>query len=106
MGEVNTFWILWRYDRIGYLYDDGVSMVIYKYTIDATEQEFNIPLIKILDFQIQNNAIVFWAVVDDHRPKSNFSIKMIWTGQEPPIGYSYKKTIQDDEGLVWHIFMR
>ena len=84
-------------------------MKIYKYEIG--EEPIGVPLGEILDIQIQNGKFVMWALVNPHRNReTKIYTKFLLTGQEIDIeeyrAYSYFKTLQDDMGTVWHIFVK
>lgn len=90
---------------------------IYKYDItEADVIEANI--IKVLDVQWQKNKAALWAVVDIYEPSeigytfkpTQNKYRVIWVPTGAPFSFSgteiYCGTLQDDDGYVWHIFLR
>lgn len=87
-----------------------MKQVIYKYQV---KDKVCIPVrAQILDFQLQANVPVFWALVNpDETEKTCYSFRVIGTGHEfyaenELPDYVYMKTVQDNFGFVWHIFMK
>lgn len=84
--------------------------IIYKYELEPGRNKMDIPLMQLLDIQEQNGRFVFWGLVNPEGINKYVSIKMFWTGEEIPNKvineYDYFKTIQDHNGLVWHVFTR
>ena len=84
-------------------------MKIYKYDLESEPLE--IPLIQILDIQIQDGKFVMWVMVNpERRWKKTIRAKFFQTGQDIPQGtlrgYEYKKTLQDSSGSIWHVFIK
>jgi hypothetical protein len=89
-----------------------MTEAIYKYELsDTGTAEVTMPKgAKILDFQYQRNGfspqLVVWAIVNiDEVEHVTRRFRILATGQLYDFkGRKYKKTLQDDGGLVWHIF--
>ena len=64
----------------------------------------NNPVYQILDIQEQDGNLVMWANVGDSVAPHNIYIEVVWTGEATP-NKTYFKTIQDSDGLVYHIFI-
>ena len=85
---------------------------IWKYTIEK-DKRFQIVKMpesaEILDLQYQNDQLAIWAYVGDtDAPVIEVGILMYGTGweiKEDLTDATFLKTIQDDNGLVWHFFM-
>lgn len=60
----------------------------------------------ILTAQMQNNIPTLWALVDtDAKPWEQRTFFVIGTGMEmPPGSGDYIGTVQEYNGLVWHVF--
>lgn len=63
---------------------------------------------EILDFQYQGDDIVLWALVlSEEKETTKRKFSLIGTGHSighPRSVINYLKTLQQDNGLVWHIF--
>ena len=57
----------------------------------------------ILDIQVQGSFFTLWYISDYEFDKRRHKLMIRFTGDEMPNG-DYLKTIQTDDGLVWHIF--
>lgn len=81
---------------------------IFKYTIPQELGAHNIPLpteYKLLDIQFQFQDLVLWAEVDPSPgTKSSFMYAVSFTGDEVIPHYKHYKTLQKDNGLVYHIY--
>ena len=80
---------------------------IYKYPIWDTcilEEKFYM----ILDIQMQGDNFVVWVVTNEDAPNQKMLFRIIGTGWAFDVFEvgDYRKTLQDNEGLVWHIFTR
>ena len=85
-------------------------MKIWKYKL-AEGEVLELPLVELLDVQIQHGEFVMWAVVSDNKHRiSKVDCKFFMTGQEIDLDtlrhYDHKATLQDDMGMVWHVFIR
>ncbi len=83
-----------------------MSYSIYKYPLKVSQ--FLPQGTKILKFGLQNDSIVFWALVPtDTTPKKEkeFRFQTFGTGWSVSMEkYTYVDTVQESNGLVWHIF--
>lgn len=84
-------------------------MKIYKYELG--ENTVKLPLMEILDVQIQRGKFVMWAVVNEEKHRmASVTSKFYMTGQEVDAEVlkecDFRKTLQDEMGLVWHVFLR
>jgi hypothetical protein len=82
-----------------------MSYSIYKYPLRISQ--FLPQETKILKFGLQNDSIVFWALVPltDSKGEKEFRFQTFGTGWSIPTEkYIYVDTVQEPEGLVWHIF--
>ena len=93
--------------------------IIYKYKLlkGFEVQEIKLPLgSEILDFQVQRDDIVFWAIINKENPYSEIrKFRILMTGQDfeyktsimPSVRFhgklEHRKTLQID-GLTLHIF--
>ena len=64
----------------------------------------NNPVYQILDIQEQDGNLVMWVTVGDKTAPHDISMEAVWTGESTP-NKTYFKTIQDSDGLVYHIFI-
>jgi hypothetical protein len=58
---------------------------IYKYPVSSKHSEVTIPMhwgSQILKFDVQQDKIVMWALVDTTRPKHNRIFYLVETGEE------------------------
>lgn len=87
---------------------------IYKYSFGSLCRgihvaEINGPaLMNILDIQEQGNDLVLWAEVDTAQMGARQAVKIFaaYTGDPPPgHAWTYFKTIQSWEYLVYHIYI-
>jgi hypothetical protein len=60
----------------------------------------------ILDIQLQNDYVVMWACVDKEEVEVQRRFLSYMTGEkiEMLCNLNYLKTIQDSNGMVFHIF--
>lgn len=84
-------------------------MKIYKYELG--EEPVKLPLMEILDVQVQRGKFVMWAVVNEEKQRlSKVKSKFYMTGQEINAEVlkecDFKKTLQDEMGMVWHVFIK
>ena len=84
-------------------------MKIYKYNL--IEGAVEAPIVEVLDIQLQEGVPVMWALVnEDSSYNKKIEIRLFWTGQEINREvlneFEYFKTLQDDMGLVWHVFIK
>ena len=82
---------------------------IFKYELHKTPIVG--PIMQVLDVQLQGGIPVMWALVNtETNIKKVVDVQMLWTGQVVPEDimkeYTYMKTLQDNEGLVWHVFIK
>ena len=84
------------------------NLKIWKY--DLERPEFEGPIMEILDVQFQNGLPVMWAIVNPAGRLKKVETRLIWTGQsfdsEMMKEFNYIKTLQDDLGMVWHVFLK
>ena len=86
-------------------------MKIFKYPLAITEiQIVELPVgSRILTFQLQNNQLFMWAIVDPSISTYPYKVHIFGTGEEVPDMNKlvYIATVQQDIGVnyVWHIFM-
>lgn len=63
---------------------------------------------RLLDIQCQKGSLVCWVETRDEFPESEVRLIGIGTGWEVPSdllsGAVYFKTVQDDDGYVWHFY--
>jgi len=83
-------------------------MKIFKYVLKLTDiQIVNMPTYaKCLSVEIQNNALMLWALVDENLTPTPRKIAIYGTGNpiEPHPG-DFIATVQTNGGsLVWHVF--
>lgn len=82
---------------------------IYKYALPQTVSATKVQLYedaRILDVQMQDDALVFWALIEDTKPPKDFMFLVAGTGIELPLDMSewrYVGTAQDGY-YVWHLF--
>lgn len=58
----------------------------------------------ILDIQDQGDHLVMWASVGHSVKSQDITVDVRYTGDTEP-NKTYYKTIQDDYGLVYHIYL-
>ena len=79
-------------------------MKIFKYSIlDNVPTYLPQGYIELV-YQIQNDTLCLWALVDPMQEMVPVKFKILGTGFEVPKGYIYKTTIQDGQ-YVWHLFI-
>lgn len=83
--------------------------VIHKYYLDITKTRQTIELpaqCDILAAAIQDGKLVIWVELDPGQLSYFCDFEIYWTGQpyENNINRSYVATVQDNAGLVYHIF--
>lgn len=88
-------------------------MRVYKYTIEelypSKVHHLKLPRgYKILKFGVQEDKLVFWAIVDEKsKDLEDLNLWTIWTGQSMPpdstLPTEYLDTVTIGE-LVWHVF--
>ncbi len=80
---------------------------IWKYQLDPTEKHQDIQMPRnssILDVQVQDGELVFWALVYTQTPMKEHQFLLVDTGEEMPEGPStYIGTVQDGP-TVYHLF--
>jgi hypothetical protein len=86
-----------------------MKQVIYKYQLNVGLNEFQFAVgAKILTAQLQNGAITVWVLLNpDTEETKSVNFFVVATGQETDFGLektTYLNTVQDDFGLVWHVF--
>lgn len=59
---------------------------------------------KILSAQLQKGVPTIWYLNDNNDNHREVGFVFVWTGRTPPTDGVYISTMQDDEGLVWHLF--
>ena len=83
-------------------------MKIFKYKVNPGT--IKAPILQILDVQIQDGKLVMWALVDEDALQKTVEFAVYWTGQEIKQEvlkeFEYFRTLQDDMGLVWHVFIK
>ena len=83
-------------------------MRIYKYEVNAGT--IKAPILQVLDVQMQDGRPVMWALIDENALQRTVEFVIYWTGQdinrEVLKEFEYFKTLQDDMGLVWHVFIK
>ena len=89
-------------------------ITIYKYHLDRDHihiKSRNAHVLEFLSVQIQRDEITLWALVDTEKPANYADIWCIGTGwhlgNERPewaTKANFIDTVQDPDGLVWHIF--
>ena len=89
-------------------------ITIYKYHLDRDHvhvKSRNAHVLEFLSVQIQHDEITLWALVDTEKPANYADIWCIGTGwhlgNEKPewaTKANFIDTVQDPDGLVWHIF--
>lgn len=83
-------------------------MKIYKYEVNAGIVKA--PILQVLDVQMQDGRPVMWALIDENALQRTVEFAIYWTGQEINREvlkeFEYFKTLQDDMGLVWHVFIK
>jgi hypothetical protein len=89
-------------------------ITIYKYYLDRDHihvKSRNAHVLEFLSVQIQRDEITLWALVDTEKPANYADIWCIGTGwnlgNEKPewaTKENFIDTVQDPDGLVWHIF--
>jgi hypothetical protein len=89
-------------------------ITIYKYHLDRDQihvKSRNAHVLEFLSVQIQRDEITLWALVDTEKPANYADIWCIGTGwhlgNEKPewaTKANFIDTVQDPDGLVWHIF--
>ena len=83
-------------------------MKIFKYEVNPGT--IKAPILQILDVQIQDGKLVMWALVDEDALQKTVEFAVYWTGQEIKQEvlkeFEYFRTLQDDMGLVWHVFIK
>jgi hypothetical protein len=89
-------------------------ITIYKYHLDRDQihiKSRNAHVLEFLSVQIQRDEITLWALVDTEKPANYADIWCIGTGwhlgKEKPewaTKANFIDTVQDPDGLVWHIF--
>lgn len=89
-------------------------ITIYKYHLDRDHihvKSRNAHVLEFLSVQIQRDEITLWALVDTEKPANYADIWCIGTGwhlgNEKPewaTKANFIDTVQDPDGLVWHIF--
>ena len=89
-------------------------ITIYKYHLDRDHvhvKSRNAHVLEFLSVQIQHDEITLWALVDTDKPANYADIWCIGTGwnlgKEKPewaTKENFIDTVQDPDGLVWHIF--
>ena len=80
---------------------------VFKYVFDQwRDTTFDMPVgAMILTVQVQNDALVMWALLDTDDVAVKRSFVVLMTGQRiRPFLEKYIGTVQDKEGFVWHIF--
>jgi hypothetical protein len=89
-----------------------MAEAIYKYEMnDHGTTELQLPVgARVLDFQYQRSGfgqgLVCWAIVDtDPTEFKTRKFRTVATGERYDFkDRKYRKTVQDSEGYVWHIF--
>lgn len=85
-----------------------MNLTIFKYLIAITDrQDIKIPKGgKILSVQYQYPNTCVWVMVDELQPKESRSFEVFGTGHiiEPNETRQFLGTIQQPNGLVFHIF--
>jgi hypothetical protein len=63
---------------------------------------------KPLSVQYQNGQLTLWLEVEKENREVDYQARIIGTGQDfsKMEGYSYISTVQDSNGLVWHIYFK
>ena len=89
-------------------------ITIYKYLLDRDHihiKSRNAHVLEFLSVQIQHDEITLWALVDTEKPANYADIWCVGTGwhlgNEKPewaTKANFIDTVQDPDGLVWHIF--
>ena len=83
--------------------------IIYKYSLPEGGQKIiTAPFDELLDAQEQNGQLVIWASIIPDCEEIPVCFTILGTGwpyDSKKVG-KYFKTIQDQEGLVWHIFVK
>ena len=89
-------------------------ITIYKYHLDRDHihiKSRNAHVLEFLSVQIQRDEITLWALVDTEKPANYADIWCVGTGwhlgNEKPewaTKANFIDTVQDPDGLVWHIF--
>ena len=89
-------------------------ITIYKYHLDRDHvhvKSRNAHVLEFLSVQIQHDEIVLWALVDTEKPANYADIYVLGTGwnlgtkrESWLTKANFVDTVQDPDGLVWHIF--
>lgn len=83
-------------------------MRIYKYTLEyEVLQKISLPIgYIILKLSMQNDNIVFWALINPHNPEKDVKFYLYGTGWniKKLNQKDYVGTVQAKNELVWHIF--
>lgn len=63
---------------------------------------------RLLDIQLRGDEMVCWIETRDDLPETTTELVSIGTGWEVPSdvinGMTYRKTVQDADGYVWHFY--
>ena len=83
-------------------------MKIYKYNL--TDGCVDAPIVQVLDIQFQEGVPMLWGLVSEGARQRHIEVQLYWTGREisPEVlkEFKYFRTLQDDMGLVWHVFIK
>lgn len=83
-------------------------MRIYKYTLDyEVVQKISLPVgYRILKLSIQNDNIVFWALINPDNQKIDVKFYLYGTGWDIKNlnKKEYVGTVEAKHELIWHIF--
>lgn len=58
----------------------------------------------VVSCQLQNGIITIWAIVDESKPLVKRQFDVYGTGWDVDARNTFIGTVQDNDGLVWHIF--
>lgn len=91
-----------------------MTQTIHKYRLLLGTNFVQLPIhCSILSAGEQNGALMMWVRLDPDRPKAEYQIAVVGTGQPVPeddddkaIYWQFIQTVQVSDGVVWHVFVR